>query len=406
MDKIKITLFLAVFLSGCSLQTNYLRDSMDDKTLRKTAQKIASEILIFDTHMDIPLRLLWNKDLNLGELTSDGHFDYVRATKGGLNAVFMAVYISPSYEEKGGGKKLADSTIQLIEKMITANPDKFSSAATVSEITENFGTGKISLPVGIENGTALEGSLDNLKHFYDCGVRYITLCHMKNNHICDSSGDPDDKWNGLSPFGKSLIKMMNDLGMIIDVSHISDEAFYQVIELSRTPVIASHSGCRVFTPGFERNMSDEMIKLLADKGGVIQINFGSSLMNNEVRIAYDERSAAIRKYFNENKLKRSDEQAINYIDQYEKEHPIGNAAISDIINHIDHAVKIAGIDHVGLGSDFDGVELTPDGLEDVSKYPNLIFELLKKGYSENDIKKICGENILRVWGEIEKAAHK
>lgn len=403
MDKIKITLLIALLFGGCSFQ-NQMRNSMDDKILLEKAHNLASQILIFDTHMDIPLRLLWNKDLNLAELTNDGHFDYVRARKGGLDAVFMAIYISPSYEEKGGAKKLTDSTITLIEKVLAENPDKFASASTVSDIRNNLSSNKISLPIGIENGTALEGSLDNLKHFYDCGVRYITLCHMKNNHICDSSGEPDNKWNGLSPFGKDVVKMMNDLGMMIDVSHISDDAFYQVIEISRAPVIASHSGCRVYTPGFERNMTDDMIKLLADKGGVIQINFGSSIINNDVHVKEEERSKAIRKYLKENNLKYSDEQAKTFIEGYEKENPITNANVLDVANHIDHAVKIAGIDHIGLGSDFDGVELTPDGLEDVSKYPNLIFELLKKGYSEEDIKKICGENILRVWKQVEEAA--
>lgn len=405
MNKIKLTVILAILFAGCSSQYK-IKNTMDEKLIREEAHKIAGEELIFDTHMDVPLRLLWNKDLNLGERTSDGHFDYVRAKEGGLNAAFMAVYISPSYEEKGGAKKLADSIITLVNKTIIDNKDKFAFAVSPADITKNRKLGRISLPVGIENGTAVEGSIENLEHFYKSGVRYITLCHMKNNHICDSSGDPEKKWNGLSPFGTELVKKMNDLGMIIDVSHISDSAFYQVMKLSRVPVIASHSGCRIFTPGFERNMTDEMIKALADKGGVIQINFGSSIINNDVRLKYDERSKAIRSYLKENNLKYSDEQAKNFIDQYEKDHPVQNASINDIIQHIDHAVKVGGIDHVGLGSDYDGVELTPDGLEDVSKYPEIIFELLKKGYSRSDIKKICGENTMRVWKEIEEGSVK
>lgn len=401
MNNIVIILFtaMAFYCSGFCQQG----DSMNDReSAEQHAKKLASELLIFDTHMDVPLRLLWEKDIDLASRTSTGHFDYIRAKIGGLDAAFMAVYISPSYEEKGGAKKLTDSVISLINKTINDNPDKFTAALSTADIRKNFSAGKVSLPIGIENGTAVEGSLDNLKHFYDAGVRYITLCHMKNNHICDSSGEPEKKWNGLSPFGKDLIASMNDLGMMIDVSHISDDAFYQVLELSRVPVIASHSGCRSLTPGFERNMSDEMIKALADKGGVIQINFGSSLMNNNVRLNYEKRSETIRAYLKEHNLKYSDDSAKVFNESYDKDNPMGNASLKDIADHIDHAVKLAGVDHVGLGSDFDGVELTPDGLEDVTKYPDLLAELLLRGYSDEDIKKICGENTMRVWSTVEK----
>jgi len=247
--------------------------------------------------------------------------------------------------------------------------------------------------------------LENLRYFYSRGIRYITLTHSKNNHICDSSFDTERKWYGLSPFGKEVVAEMNRLGMMIDVSHVSDSTFYQVIRLSKAPVIASHSSCRFFTPGWERNMSDEMIFLLAKNGGVIQINFGSMFLNSELQKKGDETRAAINKYFEEHQLKPSDSVAVDYARKYHDEHPTGYADIKDVVEHINHVVQLVGVDYVGLGSDFDGVgDSLPTGLKDVSYYPNLIYKLLKKGYSEEDVRKICGENLLRVWSQVEKTA--
>jgi membrane dipeptidase len=257
--------------------------------------------------------------------------------------------------------------------------------------------------MGIENGAPIEGNLANLKRFYDRGIRYITLVHSKNNHICDSSFDEERKWNGLSPFGVQVVSEMNRLGMIVDISHVSDKTFYEIVELSKAPVAATHSACRCFTPGCERNMDDRMIKLLAKKGGVIQVNFGSMFVNGRVNKEFVERSRHIKEYVKAHNLKGEEKE--KYAKEYTEKHPLSEADISDVVANIDHVVQLVGIDYVGLGSDFDGVgDSLPNGLKDVSCYPNLIHELLKKGYTEEDIRKICSDNFLRVWSEVERIA--
>ncbi len=359
--------------------------------------------MIVDTHMDVPYQLQ-KKMEDISQETS-GNFDYPRAVAGGLDVVFMAVYVSPKYEEDGGAKAFADETIDLVEGIVKAHSDKFAMAGSPEDAAREFGKGKVTVVMGMENGAPIEGDLDNLRHFYDRGIRYITLAHSKCNHICDSSYDKETKWQGLSPFGRELVAEMNRTGMIIDVSHVSDEAFYQVMELSRAPVVATHSSCRHFTPGWERNMDDDMIKLLAEKGGIIQITFGGMFVNTEVHRKNQQAWEVMDAYIAEHNLQG--EARDEYVARYRKTHPIGKANVADVAEHIDHAVKLVGIDHVGLGSDFDGVgEHLPVGLEDASCYPNLIYELLKKGYTEADIARICGANFLRVWSAIQGSASK
>jgi membrane dipeptidase len=266
-------------------------------------------------------------------------------------------------------------------------------------VTAQFTRNNISLALGMENGAAINGDLQNLQHFYKRGIRYITLTHSKNNHICDSSYDKTRLWNGLSPFGEEVIREMNRLGIMIDVSHVSDSTFFQIMRLSTAPVIASHSSCRHFTPGWERNMSDEMIRLLAKNDGVIQINFGSAFINDTYRKTFE----PLWTYLDEHNMKFSEQSTRDYIANYVREHPVDFAHVSEVVDHIDHVVKIAGIDHVGLGSDFDGVgDSLPIDLKDVSGYPNLIYHLLKRGYSDAEVAKICSGNLLRVWKKVEK----
>jgi membrane dipeptidase len=368
-----------------------------EDSLMHKAVELSKNILILDTHIDLPYQL--NKGIyDVSGYAEKGHFDYRRSIDGGLDGAFMSIFIPTSYENKGA-KNFADKIIKIVEELQRTHPDKFNIAYSTDDILKNFKK-RISLPLGMENGSPIEGDLKNLKYFYDKGIRYITLAHVDNNHISDSSGEPEKKWNGLSPFGKEVIKEMNRLGMMVDVSHISDEAFYDVMKISEVPVIASHSGCRFFTPGFERNMSDEMIKALAANGGVIQIIFASTLINENARNAYDERVKNRAKYFND--FKHLPDSEIR--EKLRSDFPIEKGTISDIVKHINHVVNLVGIDHVGFGSDFDGVENLPEGMEDVSKYPNLIYELLKHGYSEEEIEKICSGNILRVWKAAEDFA--
>jgi membrane dipeptidase len=390
---------LLIFVCGAIACQQQPR-SLTDAELREKANRLAREFIVVDTHVDVPYRLQ-EKMADISQRTGDGDFDYPRARAGGLDVPFMSIYVPASYEENGGAKALADKLIDMVEKFAKDWPDKFAIAKSVTDVKTQFAQGLISLPMGMENGSPIEGKLENLRHFYDRGIRYITLAHSKSNHICDSSYDPNRKWRGLSPFGKEVVAEMNRLGIMIDVSHVSDAAFYQVIELSKAPVIASHSSCRHFTPGWERNMDDDMIKALAKNGGVIQINFGSSFLND----SYRKTEEKMWKYFEEHKLNPGSEAGKAYVKKFREETGLGYADISDVVAHIDHVVKLAGVDHVGFGSDFDGVgDSLPTGLKSVADYPNLIHELLKKGYSDEDIEKICSGNLLRVWSEVERIA--
>ncbi len=400
-----VVLLLAALSWRCkpSVEEPVTKTAESGPALKERAARLAQELLIVDTHIDVPYRLQEKED-DISQRTEGGDFDYVRAKAGGLNAPFMSIYTPAELQQTGGSKELADQLIDMVEGFQEKWPDKFAVATTPDDLLAHFEKGLISLPMGMENGAPIEGSLENLRHFYDRGIRYITLTHGKNNHICDSSYDTERKWNGLSDFGREVVAEMNRLGIMVDISHVSDDTFFQVIELSKAPLIASHSSCRKFTPGFERNMSDEMIQQLAEKGGVIMINFGSSFISGELLKKGEAAREHFRQYLEENQLERDDPRAREYIAQYRREH-VGYADITDVVDHIEHVIQIAGIDSVGLGSDYDGVgDSLPTGLKDVSTYPNLIEELLKKGHSEADIEKICSGNILRVWKEVERIA--
>ncbi|MEJ2722549.1 MAG: dipeptidase [bacterium] len=375
-----------------------------DDDLSVTAERIARKVIIMDTHMDTPYRI-WDHPEDISQVTEDGNFDYPRAREGGLNAPFMAIYTSPQTETDGTARALADSLIDMVEGWPVKWPDKFEIVTTPARVEELAATDKVALLLGMENGAPLDGDIGNVRYFYGRGVRYITLAHSENNHICDSSFDDTRRWNGLSPFGRAVVREMNRVGMMIDVSHISDDAFYQVIEVSRAPVIASHSGCRHFTPGWERNMSDDMIEALAAKGGVININFGSIFVNDGCRRRFSMARQEVDRFAKENNLDPHDDRVREFWRSYLESHPIGFADVSDVANHIDHVVNLVGIDHVGFGSDFDGLgDSLPTGLKDVSAYPNLIQELLKRGYTEDDIAKIASGNILRVMAEVARVA--
>jgi membrane dipeptidase len=402
--KILSVIFLSISLLSfsCLKEMKEPEKKIIPKDIRTVADSLAKNIIIVDTHIDVPYRLTEEWE-DISKRTSRGDFDYPRAINGGLNAAFMSIYTPAELGNKGTSKTTAEKLIDLVEDVVKKNPDKFALAYSVADVTKQFNTGVISFPMGMENGSPIEGKIENLKYFYDRGIRYITLAHSKSNHISDSSYDENKRWNGLSPFGKKVVEEMNRLGIMVDVSHVSDSAFYQVLKISKAPVIASHSSCRYFTPGWERNMSDEMIKKLAEKGGVIQINFGSSFLKKDIREKSSVVYSYISNYISRNKLTPKEEK--EFRTKYYAEHNPGYADVKDVVAHIDHVVKLVGIDYVGLGSDFDGVgDSLPEGLKGVSQYPNLIYELLKAGYSEKDIEKICSGNILRVWSEVEKIA--
>jgi membrane dipeptidase len=375
-----------------------------DEELKKLANELAHKYIITDGHVDLPYRLItkgfrFEKEFVGIPISSPvGDFDYERAKKGGLDAPFMSIYI-PSYLQKtGGAKAYADTLINMVEGITKLHPNKFAFAGTPAEVEANFQKGIISLPMGMENGAPIENDLKNIAYFYQRGIRYITLTHALDNQICDSSYDTTRTWKGLSPFGVEVVKEMNRVGMMIDISHVSDSTFYQVMRLSKVPCIASHSSCRSFTPTFIRNMSDDMIKLLAKNGGVIQINFGSDFLDAEINKENKKLDAKLDSLLKTKALKAADAAAKPIIEQFAKDNPSLFTTVEKVADHIDHVVEIAGIDYVGLGSDYDGVgDTLPTGLKDVSGYPNLIYVLLKRGYSEEDIAKICYKNAFRVW---------
>ncbi len=368
------------------------------------AKALARQTIIVDGHIDVPYRVN-EKWVDVTQATEDGDFDYPRAIEGGLNAPFMSVYVPASMDNSPQSTQLAHMLIDSVEAIVARAPDKFAIARSVSDVREHFKQGLISLPMGMENGSPIQGDMANLHHFYERGIRYITLAHSQSNHISDSSYDLRRQWNGLSPFGKALIAEMNNIGMLIDISHVSDDAFYQVIELTQAPVIASHSSLRKFTPGFERNMNDDMVKKLGENGGVIMINFGSGFVTKEARQWRAGMSQARNQII---KTEGADSPKLaNFEATYREENPYPYSTLSEVLDHIDHVVNLIGIDHVGIGSDYDGVgDSLPEGLKDVSDFPNLVQGLMDRDYSESDIKKILSGNILRVWSEVETFAAK
>ncbi len=401
----KIHLIAAIagsLLVGCSQQEKTIESAPD---LRDEAERIARSSIIIDTHIDVPYRLQ-DTPADVAQATDSGDFDYPRAVAGGLNAPFMSIYTPAELEAEGGSRALADSLIDMIEGIVDAAPDKFAIAVSPADVRRQFESGLISFPLGMENGSPIEGDLDNVQHFFDRGIRYITLAHGLSNHISDSSYDENRQWSGLSEFGVEVIREMNRLGIMVDISHVSDEAFWKTAEVSDAPLIASHSSARFFTPGFERNMSDDMIKRLAESGGVIMINYGSAFLTADAN-KYSMAAFAARDIWKEDKPELTDHEASEQFKPiWEAEHGLlPFASLEDVLDHIDHVVALTGIDHVGIGSDYDGVgDSLPAGLKDVSSYPNLILGLLERGYSEKDIRKILGENLLRVWQAVEDHA--
>jgi membrane dipeptidase len=365
VDINRLSIVLILLLAGCAEQS---------------PEDIAQSSLIVDTHIDTPYRIKAQLDNSgtyedIAENTSYD-FDYPRALSGGLNVPFFSIYLPADTEAAGTSFNLANELIDLMNSIIEANPEKFFLIDTSTYLGNLPGQNLIGIAYGMENGAALEGNLSNVEYFYKRGIRYITLTHSKSNHISDSSYDENKQWGGLSEFGKNLITEMNNVGIIIDISHVSDAAFLQAIDISNTPVIASHSSLRHFTPGWERNVSDSMLEALANKGGVLQINFGTAFLTdvNDKSNSYDPST---------------------YI----------HAGVTDVVDHIDRVVALVGVEHVGIGSDYDGVgDTLPNGLKDVSTYPNLIAELQNRGYSTNDIQKILGGNFARVWREVEEYA--
>lgn len=385
-----------------AMHTSALLASYEDHLAQ--AMAITQRALIADTHVDMPYRLHdgW---ADVTRAQPDRNFDYPRARQGGLDLPFMSIYTPAEMEEAGGGYELANTLIDNVEALVGRAPGKFAMAHSTQDVVKARAQGMIALALGMENGSPIEGDLQKLQHFYNRGIRYITLAHSLSNHISDSSYDENRQWNGLSPFGREVVAEMNRLGIMIDVSHVSDEAFFQVMELSKAPVLATHSSARHFTPGFERNMSDEMIKALAARDGIIMINFGSSFLTDKARQWYIAMGEARDAWLAESGADPEGPEVTEWMMAYAEKDPFPYADLSDAVDHFDHVIKLVGVEYVGIGSDYDGVgDSLPTGLKDVSTYPNLVAEFLDRGYSEPDIEAILGGNLMRVWRAVEAYA--
>jgi len=383
---------------------NIVAAEVNKPDLASAANGMAQKYLLVDTHVDVPYRLEdeWS---DVTRKTEDGDFDYPRARKGGLNVPFMSIYTPAESEQEGDSFELANRLIDRVEALAGRAPEKFVVVKTTAQAEKAAEMGLIGLAMGMENGSPLDGKLENVAFFKQRGISYITLAHSLSNHISDSSYDEEHQWNGLSPFGKEVVAEMNRQGIMIDISHVSDQAFWQVLELSKVPVIASHSSARRFTPDWERNMSDDMIKALAAKGGVIQINFGSSFLTEEAMVWYEQMDEARDAYLGENGFDEEGEEASNFGDSYRVAHPLPFATMDELVAHYQHVIDLVGVEHVGIGSDFDGVgDSLPVGMKDVSDYPNLIEALLRLEYPIEDIAGIMGGNLMRVWRATEAYA--
>ncbi|MEP5613620.1 MAG: membrane dipeptidase [Cyclobacteriaceae bacterium] len=409
-EKIFALLILAGFLAACSpAEKTKSVEEMTDDEVKAYADELAHKFIMVDGHVDLPFRMnikgfMLTKEVEDVSVETTGDFDYPKAKKGGLDAPFMSIYIPSAYQETGGAKEFADSLIDMVSRLPVTFPDLFAMANSPQDIEKNFEKGLLSLPMGMENGAPIEDDINNVKYFAERGIRYITLTHGRDNQICDSSYDTSYTWNGLSPFGEEVVKEMNKWGIMVDISHVTDSAAFDALALTKAPAIASHSSARNFTPDFHRNMPDTLIKALAENGGVIHINFGSSFLSKENRDKRSKMTEDLTNYRVENDLTTDDSVYIAYAKQYALDVDIYED-IKTVADHIDHVVKIAGIDYVGFGSDYDGVgDSLPKGLKDVSNYPNLLYELLKRGYTEEDIAKICYKNTFRVWNKVQEVA--
>ena len=375
------------------------------QTSPDAARKLAQDAVIVDTHIDAPGMLMdgWK---DLGVDAKGREFDYPKARAGGLDVAFMSIYTSPKQDADGSAWQVANEMIDSVEALVQRHPDKFALLRSPKQVDALRKGDRVLLPLGMENGAPIGDDIKNLQFFFDRGVRYITLAHSAANRIADSSYALERKWHGLSPFGKQVVAEMNRLGIMVDVSHISDESAREAIALSTVPVIASHSAFRHFTPDFERNISDELAKAVADKGGVVQIPFGTAFVDPKGAADTQAHFRAINDFNQRNAALKAAGKPLESKEAFDKAWAETHAApvtkIDAVLDQVDYAVKLIGIDHVGIGSDFDGVDgELPDGLRTTADYPNLVAGLQARGYSDADIRKILGDNLLRAWAAIE-----
>ena len=371
----------------------------------KTAERVLQQAIIIDTHADTPQMML-DEGYDLAQPDSPYMVSIPKMRQGHLGAEFFSIWVDVAWPKQDLIHRALD-LIDAVNEQVARHSDVLGMATTADEIVRLHLQGKFAILMGVEGGHIIEDDLRVLDIYSRLGVRYMTLTHTANTAWADSSGD-QPKWNGLTDFGKQVVQRMNRLGMMVDISHVSDKTFYDALAVSKAPVIASHSSCRALC-NVPRNMTDDMIRALAKNGGVMDINFYSGFLSQSYADAYQkiekqldaELSAARARYASQGKrLPYLEEEKIQQ--SVLKDLPV--PSYTAIADHIDHAVKVGGVDHVGLGSDFDGIDSAPTGMEDVSKLPNLVRELARRGYSEQDLKKILGGNLLRVMRQVERVS--
>lgn len=352
-----------------------------EAALRARAERLHRNSLVVDTHNDIT-SFITDEGFDLGKLDTSGktQTDLVRMRQGGLGAEFFSIYVAGRYAREGGSARRAMEMIDGVYEQLRRHPNDLELATTVADIRRIHRSGKMAALMGIEGGHAIEDSLAALRLFHRLGVRYMTLTHTNTNNWADSAGGisvpAEARHGGLSPFGREVVREMNRLGMMVDISHVADQTFWSVLETTRAPILASHSSARALT-NVGRNLSDEMLRAVARNGGVVMVNFYNAFINTEYAPA----------------------------DQPRPTRGVKGATLEMLLQHFEHIIRVAGIDHVGIGSDYDGVDgEVPPGMEDISKLPTLTYELLRRGYSEDDVRKVLGENLLRVMVRNEEVA--
>jgi membrane dipeptidase len=376
-----------------------------DERLWQRALQIHRRAIVIDTHNDVTTPMA-NDDFDLsGTPPTPYRTNIERMKKGGLTAEFFSLYVKPWYVEHGGSARRTLDMIDSVYRAVERHPRDLMIATSVADIRRAKMQGKIAALMGIEGGHAIEDSLATLREFYRLGVRYMTLTWNNTNNWADA-GRGEKKHNGLSDFGKEVVLEMNRLGMLVDVSHVSDETMSDALDVSKAPIIASHSSARALS-NVPRNIPDDLLRRIAKNGGVVQVNFYSVFVDTDTvspQSAERDRRIKAQQDAIDEKYKDDPERRAEESDKLEAANPLPPLPISKLIDHIDHIVKVAGIDHVGIGADFDGANDMPEGAQDVSMLPNITYELLKRGYSERDIRKILGENLLRVMAQAERVA--
>ena len=406
MEKMRIEMLRTFLIVGlCISAGSLLVAAMTEGDISADAKKLHFSSLVVDTHDDTTQRFLDGK-FDLGARNLTGSIDIPRMREGGLGAIFFSIWI-PSKITGTEAVNRALAQIEAVRAQVRTHSKDLAFATTAAEVREAHKKGEIAALMGVEGGHMINSDLDVLRKFASLGIRYMTLTHSGNDEWADSSTDKPAH-NGLTDFGKDVVREMNRLGVMVDISHVSDKTFYDALEVSKAPLFASHSSCRAICDA-ARNMTDQMIKDLTAKGGVIQINYHVGFLSQEFRSAEKAHPEWEQAIAAELKKRCGDNEACQLIEgdhitrEYVEQGKLPRVDWTKIIEHIDHAVKVAGVDHVGLGSDFDGANM-PYGMEDATKLPKITDALLKKGYSERDVRKILGENTLRVMTEVERVS--